>query len=49
VPSGLDDVSYAKCEDVKSVSERRFIARLSRANGEAMFQIEGALKSLLDL
>ena len=28
VSSGLDEVSYAKCEDVKSISEQRLIARL---------------------
>ncbi len=47
--SGLDEVSYAKCEDVKSVSEQRLIARLGAASDEASFQIARALRFLLDL
>lgn len=47
--SGLDDVSYAKCEDVKSVSEQRFVARLGAATPESQFEIGRALRFLLDL
>jgi mRNA interferase MazF len=45
---GLDEVSYAKCEDVKSVSERRLVARLGATDSEALFEITRALKFLLD-
>jgi mRNA interferase MazF len=47
--SGLDEVSYAKCEDVKSVSEQRLVGRLGTAGEEAMFEIARALRFLLDL
>ena len=47
--SGLDDVSYAKCEDVKSISEQRLIARLGVVNPENQFEITRALRFLLDL
>lgn len=47
--SGLDDVTYAKCEDVKSISEDRFIARLGVAPLDAMFDIARSLRFLLDL
>ncbi len=47
--SGLDDVSYAKCEDVKSVSEQRLVGRLGAVSEEAVFQIRRALRFLLDL
>ncbi len=47
--SGLDETSYAKCEDVKSISEQRLIARLGAVGDEAMFQIARALRFLLDL
>ncbi|HEX5193441.1 MAG TPA: type II toxin-antitoxin system PemK/MazF family toxin [Solirubrobacteraceae bacterium] len=47
--SGLDEVSYAKCEDVKSVSEQRLIARLGTAGEDAIFGISRALRFLLDL
>jgi mRNA interferase MazF len=47
--SGLDEISYAKCEDVKSISEQRLIGRLGAADDEAVFQIARALRFLLDL
>lgn len=46
--SGLDEVSYAKCEDVKSVAEQRLIARLGAVTDEALFAIARALRFLLD-
>lgn len=45
---GLEEVSYAKCEDVKSISERRLVARLGAADDEALFAITRALRFLLD-
>jgi mRNA interferase MazF len=47
--SGLDEVSYAKCEDVKSVSEQRLIGRLGVAGDEVSFQVARVLRFLLDL
>lgn len=47
--SGLDEMTYAKCEDVKSVSEQRLIGRLGAVNDEAVFQIDRGLRFLLDL
>jgi mRNA interferase MazF len=47
--SGLDEVSYAKCEDVKSVSEQRLIARRGGVDEETTFQIARALCFLMDL
>ena len=47
--TGLDEVSYAKCEDVKSVSERRLISCLGQTPPPALFQIEQALRFLLRL
>lgn len=47
--SGLDEVSYAKCEDVKSISEQRLIGRLGAVGEEVMFQAARALRFLLDL
>lgn len=46
--SGLDAVSYAKCEDVKSISEQRLVARLGAANDEGLFELSRALRFLLD-
>lgn len=47
--SGLDEVSYAKCEDVKAVSVQRLIGRLGAAGEETTFQIARALRFLMDL
>jgi mRNA interferase MazF len=47
--TGLAEVSYAKCEDVKSISDRRFIARLGVAPLGAVFGAERALRFLLGL
>jgi mRNA interferase MazF len=47
--SGLHEVSYAKCEDVKSISEQRLIARLGSLSEVAMFEIARALRFLLNL
>lgn len=47
--SGLDEVSYAKCEDVKSVSDRRLVTQLGSAKPDVLFGVSRALRFLLDL
>jgi mRNA interferase MazF len=47
--SGLDHPSYAKCEDVKSVSERRLIDRLGVIGPDPLFGIGRVLRYLLEL
>jgi mRNA interferase MazF len=47
--SGLDEVSYAKCEDVKSISERRLVAKLGFAHEEAIHEMTRALGFLLGM
>lgn len=47
--SGLDVVSYAKCEDLKSVSENRLIARLGTVGPDVIFEISRVLRFLLEL
>jgi mRNA interferase MazF len=49
VESGLDHPSYAKCEDAKSVSQRRFVYRLGVVGPEPMFEIGRVLRYLLEL
>jgi mRNA interferase MazF len=49
VSSGLDEVSYAKCEDVKSISEQRLIAQLGVVTDAVLFEISRALRFLLHL
>lgn len=47
--SGLDALSYAKCEDLKSVSERRMIARLGQVGPSTIFEVGRVLRFLLEL
>ena len=47
--SGLDEISYAKCEDVKSISEQRLIARLGSVDEVVAFEIGRTLRFLLDI
>jgi mRNA interferase MazF len=47
--SGLEHPSYAKCEDVKSVSARRLIDRLGIVGPEPLFEIGRVLRYLLEL
>ncbi len=45
---GLDDITYAKCEDIKSISDERLIARLGEAPLDLLFDITRSLRCLLD-
>ena len=48
--SGLNQLTYAKCEDLKSISERRLITRLGRVEDPAVtFEIGRVLRILLEL
>lgn len=47
--SGLDDVSYARCEDIKAISGQRLVSRLGSIEQEGLSQIERVLGFLLDL
>lgn len=47
--TGLDEVSYAKCEDVRSMSDRRLIARLGAVPPPALTSMEQVLRYLLRL
>lgn len=47
--SGLDEVSYVKCEDVKSASTERFIARIGVAPLQSLLAVDAVLRYLLVL
>ena len=47
--SGLNEVTYAKCEDIDSISEQRHIAKLGNADEAALFDIAKALSFLLGI
>lgn len=47
--SGFDAVSYARCEDVRSLSDVRLVARAGRVSIDAMFDIERVLGWALGL
>lgn len=47
--SGLSHTSYAKAEDIKSVSTQRLVRRLGTAPADRLYRIEHALRLLLGL
>lgn len=47
--SGLQDVSYAKCEDVRSISPRRLLRPFGQVEPAALAQIDLILRRLLAL
>jgi mRNA interferase MazF len=47
--SGLDQMGYARCEDLKSISDRRLVHRLGAVAAGVMVDIERVLRYLLDL
>ena len=47
--SGLNNISYAKCEDIKSISEQRLIVRLGLISYELRLQISRILRLWLKL
>jgi mRNA interferase MazF len=47
--SGLNQVGYAKCEDLKSISEHRLAHRIGSVDPAATGAIERVLRYLLDL
>ena len=47
--SGLDQVSYAKCEDLTSISDHRLVHRIGAVEATVMAAIERVLRYLLDL
>jgi mRNA interferase MazF len=47
--TGLREVSYAKAEDVKSISRQRLARRLGEVPADGLAALEQALRLLLDL
>jgi mRNA interferase MazF len=47
--AGLPDVSSAKCEDVRAISDERLVVRIGDAPLDAMDDIGRSLRILLDL
>lgn len=46
--NGLDAVSYARCEDIRSVSERRLVHRIGRVDALVMTSVRRTLLMFLD-
>jgi mRNA-degrading endonuclease toxin of MazEF toxin-antitoxin module len=47
--SGREEVGYAKCEDLKSISDRRLVHQIGAVDPAAVAAIERILRYLLDL
>jgi len=46
--TGLDDVSYAQCEQLRSINARRLVHRLGAAPPAVQAQVDSLLRALLD-
>lgn len=46
--AGLRDLSYAKCEDVKSVSRERLVHRIGRTPDDVLFGVTAVIRTLID-
>ncbi|SDB45093.1 mRNA interferase MazF [Desulfonatronum thiosulfatophilum] len=44
---GLKEVSYVKCEDIRSVSKQRLLAKIGRVSNLSMNAVETKIKILL--
>ncbi len=44
----MHETSYAKCEDVKSVSQERLVHRIGRAPGIVLHRVTAVIKLLID-
>jgi len=40
--SGLDETSYARCEDIRAISERRLVHAIGRADPVVMATVSGS-------
>ena len=47
--SGLSHASYAKAEDIKSISQKRLVTRYGLVDAQVMRQLELILRTLLEL
>lgn len=47
--SGLRETSYAKCEDIRSISPRRLKRRFGQVDETTMTKVEAILRRILDL
>lgn len=47
--SGLDEVSYARCEDIKSISIERLLHRLGPGGYEVVHRVRRVLDHLLEV
>lgn len=46
--NGLDAVSYARCEDIRAVSERRLVHSMGRVDAVVMTDVTRTLRIFLD-
>lgn len=47
--NGLDETSYARCEDIRSVSARRLLHRLGVADNLVMYAVARTIRTFLEV
>ncbi len=46
--SGLEEISYARCEDIRAISERRLLRPVGRVDPLVMLSVSRTLRLFLD-
>jgi mRNA interferase MazF len=46
--NGLDATSYARCEDIRTISDRRLVHRIGLVDGLVLAQVSRTLRRFLD-
>ncbi|CAN5343479.1 hypothetical protein BH24ACT9_BH24ACT9_18100 [soil metagenome] len=47
--NGLDETSYARCEDIRSVSQRRLLHRRGHVDDVVLFLVARIIRTLLEV
>ncbi|MCA1709158.1 MAG: type II toxin-antitoxin system PemK/MazF family toxin [Actinobacteria bacterium] len=47
--NGLDEISYAKCEDIKSISIKRLVHRLGAVDYDVLYHVRRVLNHVLEI
>ena len=47
--SGLEEISYARCEDIRAISERRLLRALGRVDPVVMLSVSRTLRLFLEV
>jgi len=47
--NGLDEILYARCEDVRSISDQRLVRRIGHVDATILFRVKTVLGRFLEI